>query len=262
MYYGVRYYDRTIIGWTQSDPLYRFAPDAAWNHPRNALLYTYSLQNPNRYFDPDGQDVCGVVSSIPGAGLVGGAICRVARGDSATQVASGAASDAQKPRTPTGIGLSFLLRLDDGGCTNGRCNPPNGGGGPPPPPGPKPPGGPTGVADIDLPGDDTSTTPTPPTPSADPQTDDIGTDNDTGSVGQSSDGVDDSNTPTDNENRPYHEKGGHPKRTDHHDTRPGGHRNFRKKAQEQKHKNRVERAEARESDGEPEPPKPKKPRSE
>ena len=53
-YYGARYYDRTLIGWTQSDPLFRFAPDAAWSQPRMALLYTYSLQNALRYLDLDG----------------------------------------------------------------------------------------------------------------------------------------------------------------------------------------------------------------
>jgi RHS repeat-associated protein len=32
-YYGVRYYDRTPMVWTQADPLYRFVPDRAWAEP-------------------------------------------------------------------------------------------------------------------------------------------------------------------------------------------------------------------------------------
>jgi RHS repeat-associated protein len=55
-YYGFRYYDKTSMTWTQSDPLYRFAPDAAWAEPRRALLYTAHLNNPLRYLDPDGRD--------------------------------------------------------------------------------------------------------------------------------------------------------------------------------------------------------------
>ncbi len=54
-YYGVRYYDRFALVWTQNDPLYRFAPDLA-NAPRHANLYTFSLNNPLRYLDPDGRD--------------------------------------------------------------------------------------------------------------------------------------------------------------------------------------------------------------
>jgi len=56
-YYGVRYYDDVLLGWTQADPMYRFAPDAAWDEPRRANLYTFSGENPNRYVDPDGRDI-------------------------------------------------------------------------------------------------------------------------------------------------------------------------------------------------------------
>jgi RHS repeat-associated protein len=55
-YYGARYYDKTLIGWTQSDPLYRLAPDLAKSTPRRANLYQFSLSNPLRYIDPDGRD--------------------------------------------------------------------------------------------------------------------------------------------------------------------------------------------------------------
>ncbi len=53
-YYGARFYDKTLIGWTQADPLFRFAPDAAWVMPRKANLHVFSLQNSLRYLDPDG----------------------------------------------------------------------------------------------------------------------------------------------------------------------------------------------------------------
>lgn len=54
-YYGVRYYDGMLLGWTQADPLFRFVPDAAWASPRFANLYTFSLNNPLKYVDPDGR---------------------------------------------------------------------------------------------------------------------------------------------------------------------------------------------------------------
>ena len=74
-YYGFRYYDKVAMGWTQSDPLYRFAPDAAGN-PRRANLYQFSLSNPLRYIDPDGRDAFGAhkffsearADSLAGAG--------------------------------------------------------------------------------------------------------------------------------------------------------------------------------------------------
>jgi RHS repeat-associated protein len=56
-YYGARYYDKLSMTWTQSDPLYRFAPDAAWTQPRQAALYTNDLNNPLKYSDPDGRQV-------------------------------------------------------------------------------------------------------------------------------------------------------------------------------------------------------------
>jgi len=53
-YYGARYYDPDTLTWTQADPLYRFAPDFAGDEPRRAALYTFSLNNPLRYLDPNG----------------------------------------------------------------------------------------------------------------------------------------------------------------------------------------------------------------
>lgn len=54
-YYGYRYYDGVLLGWTQADPLFRFSPDAAWTKPRLANLYSFNLGNPVRYLDPDGR---------------------------------------------------------------------------------------------------------------------------------------------------------------------------------------------------------------
>ncbi len=68
-YYGARYYDKTLIGWTQGDPRYRFSPDAAWSSPRRASCYSFTGQNPLRYLDPDGLDIFDdVVAPLPGFG--------------------------------------------------------------------------------------------------------------------------------------------------------------------------------------------------
>ena len=55
-YYGFRYYDPALRIWTQADPYYRYAPDRAWSEPRRANLYTFSANNPIRFYDPDGRD--------------------------------------------------------------------------------------------------------------------------------------------------------------------------------------------------------------
>jgi RHS repeat-associated protein len=55
-YYGARYYDVLALGWTQADPLYRFLPEFAGDQPRRANLYSFSLNNPLTYWDPDGSD--------------------------------------------------------------------------------------------------------------------------------------------------------------------------------------------------------------
>ena len=55
-YYGYRYFDPYSLTWTQADPLYRFAPDLAWDQPRRMNLYAFSLNNPLRYLDPDGKN--------------------------------------------------------------------------------------------------------------------------------------------------------------------------------------------------------------
>lgn len=55
-YYGYRYYDERSLTWTQSDPLYRFAPDINKIQPRTLTAYGFSLNNPLRYMDPDGRE--------------------------------------------------------------------------------------------------------------------------------------------------------------------------------------------------------------
>ncbi len=67
-YYGARYYDKTLMMWTQADPLFRFAPDAAWDRPRNTLLYTNDLNDPLRYIDPDGR--APFIATITGQGAL------------------------------------------------------------------------------------------------------------------------------------------------------------------------------------------------
>lgn len=53
-FYGHRYYDQQSLLFTRADPMYRFIPDAAAAEPRRMNLYTFSLNNPLRYVDPDG----------------------------------------------------------------------------------------------------------------------------------------------------------------------------------------------------------------
>lgn len=56
-YYGARYYDRMLMGWTQADPLYLRVPDLAkQSTPRRSNVMTFSLNNPVRFVDPDGLD--------------------------------------------------------------------------------------------------------------------------------------------------------------------------------------------------------------
>lgn len=55
-YYGYRYYDPLTLRWISADPLYRFVPDLAYEEPQRMNLYSFSLNNPVRYYDPDGLD--------------------------------------------------------------------------------------------------------------------------------------------------------------------------------------------------------------
>jgi RHS repeat-associated protein len=57
VYYGARFYDPITRRWIAGDPLYRFAPDADLLDPQRQNIYTFSRNNPIRYYDPDGRDV-------------------------------------------------------------------------------------------------------------------------------------------------------------------------------------------------------------
>lgn len=56
-YYGHRYYDPLAMQWTSADPLYRFSPDRDLLSPRNSNLYTYTMNNPISFSDPDGLEI-------------------------------------------------------------------------------------------------------------------------------------------------------------------------------------------------------------
>jgi RHS repeat-associated protein len=90
-HYGFRYYDNVSMTWTQSDPLYRFAPDAAWTKPRQASLYTFCLNNSLRYLDPDGRQTAADAMDI---GKVAGGAASSATGieAGATLLGAGAAT--------------------------------------------------------------------------------------------------------------------------------------------------------------------------
>ena len=68
-YYGGRFYDKSLIGWTQADPLYIRLPEKAQlSSPRRASIYEFSLNNPLRYVDPDGLEFRGsLVAACPWA---------------------------------------------------------------------------------------------------------------------------------------------------------------------------------------------------
>ncbi len=68
-YYGVRYYDQVLMGWTQGDPLYRYRPEAGWDEPRRGQLYAFVGNNPLRYMDPDGRDK---YEGVRGGAVTGG----------------------------------------------------------------------------------------------------------------------------------------------------------------------------------------------
>ena len=55
-YYGYRYYDPVTLRWNSADPIYSFLPDLGLNEPQLMNLYAFSLNNPVRYYDPDGLD--------------------------------------------------------------------------------------------------------------------------------------------------------------------------------------------------------------
>jgi RHS repeat-associated protein len=54
-YYGFRYYDPLALRWNTADPLYQVVPDLGMDEPQRMNLYTFSMNNPLRYYDPDGR---------------------------------------------------------------------------------------------------------------------------------------------------------------------------------------------------------------
>jgi RHS repeat-associated protein len=56
LYYGARYYDPSSLRWISGDRLYTFAPDRGLSEPQLQNLYTFSLNNSLKYFDPDGSE--------------------------------------------------------------------------------------------------------------------------------------------------------------------------------------------------------------
>lgn len=81
-YYGARYYDPISMGWTQSDPKYRFTPDAVRRTPRETNLYLMVLGNPLRYRDPDGRNADAIApaaqAALVAAGMMSGAPVAIA----------------------------------------------------------------------------------------------------------------------------------------------------------------------------------------
>lgn len=64
-YYGYRYYDPLILRWNSADPLYQVLPDLGIHEPQRMNLYSFSLNNPVRYYDPDGRDATDEVCTDP-----------------------------------------------------------------------------------------------------------------------------------------------------------------------------------------------------
>ncbi len=58
-YYGFRYYDPLTLRWNSGDPLFSAAPEIGLEAPQRMNIYSFSMNNPLRYLDPDGLDVDG-----------------------------------------------------------------------------------------------------------------------------------------------------------------------------------------------------------
>lgn len=103
-YYGFRYYDRVSLHWTQGDPMLRFAPDLAFDEPRHMGLYTFNLNNPVRYVDPDG--LLGEDTALPLAGAcVAGACEALAAG----AVAAAPIVAVVVVGAAVGVGLAYVI---------------------------------------------------------------------------------------------------------------------------------------------------------
>jgi len=151
-YYGYRYYDKHSMTWTQGDPFYRFAPDAAWSQPRKSLLYTNDLNNPNRYMDPDGR----------GLAAAGVGVIELGGETTATGVATGNPYMVAAGLVIMGTAIAAVIITDPGGALRSVPFPP-----PVPPPAadtPKqePEPEPTGLSPVPPQGSNTDPYRTPP----------------------------------------------------------------------------------------------------
>ena len=116
-YFGARYYDGVMLGWTQSDPLFRFNPDAAWVQPRHGNLYQYVLANPVRYVDPDGLRGCVVAT--------GG--CDIIESPKEPKPTSAASPSTPSPTSGTPTGQPQTGTPNVKGPQGGTLPPPQGG---------------------------------------------------------------------------------------------------------------------------------------
>lgn len=106
-YYGFRYYDKTSMTWTQSDPLFRSVPDLGLlSTPRRASLYQFSLSNPLRHIDPDGLDSRPVLNVANTCALCDGAPAVYETGIGGKQ--AGTLSTAQTAITDCGLATPGL----------------------------------------------------------------------------------------------------------------------------------------------------------
>jgi RHS repeat-associated protein len=135
-YYGYRYFDPYSLGWTQADPLFRFAPDLAWDQPRRSNLYAFSLNNPLRYRDPDGQNPAIAVAferaAVAAAAAAAAAAALAAQAAPVMSETVSEAADAVKSAVTTSVMDDMLRKAQE--------NEPSGDGKPPSPPdqGPSP----------------------------------------------------------------------------------------------------------------------------
>ncbi len=119
LYYGHRFYDPLSLTWTQADPLYRFVPELAWDVPRRMALYTFSLNNPLRFVDPDGLD-CG--RETEGTNLAPGG-CRGDANPDEKKLAESASQTAAPG--PDDAAIFLLEGARDVVCLALGCNPGN-----------------------------------------------------------------------------------------------------------------------------------------
>lgn len=109
-YYGARYYDPVSLTWTQADPLYRFVPETMSTEPRRTNLYTFSLQNPFRYVDPDGRDPKkkeGMEADVANTSKVGAVGTILAAVEYESESASYAIAKLEYEVGSDGVGISF-----------------------------------------------------------------------------------------------------------------------------------------------------------